>query len=86
MLWLVVPSLVLFALLPRFLERGYDFYLSLVVSIAATIAAHGAAVLLVRGSAGRLEAVARRRRTFPTQAALPPGTDRRKRAVAQKGE
>lgn len=51
-LWLVVPSLLLFALLPRLLERGHGFYLSLAVAIAATVTAYGAAVLLLRRIGG----------------------------------
>ena len=35
--WLVLPSLVLFLLLPVLLTRGYAFYASLAVSIGATI-------------------------------------------------
>jgi hypothetical protein len=34
--WLVLPSLVLFVLLPVLLARGYHFYLSLAASIGAT--------------------------------------------------
>ena len=36
--WLVLPSLVLFVLLPPLLERGYSFYGSLAVSMGATAA------------------------------------------------
>ncbi len=35
--WLVLPSLVLFILLPVLLKFGWGFYLSLMVSIAATV-------------------------------------------------
>lgn len=35
--WFVLPSLVLFVLLPVLLKFGWGFYLSLSVSIAATI-------------------------------------------------
>src|SRR5215217_727460 len=34
--WLVLPSLALFIALPLLLGRGYNFYLSLVVSIGLT--------------------------------------------------
>jgi hypothetical protein len=47
-LWLVPPSLVLFALLPGLLVRGYNFYLSLALSIVATVAVYAGAVLLAR--------------------------------------
>ncbi len=40
-LWLVFPSLVLFAILPQMLRRGYTFEVSMAVGILATIAAYG---------------------------------------------
>ena len=46
--WLVLPSLVLFLLLPVLLDRGYGFVVSLAVSIAATIVVYLAAIALVR--------------------------------------
>lgn len=47
-LWLVLPSLALFAVLPPLLSRGYGFYASLSVSIAATIVCYYVAILVVR--------------------------------------
>ncbi|HET8698967.1 MAG TPA: DUF3147 family protein [Gammaproteobacteria bacterium] len=38
--WLVLPSLVLFVLLPVLLQRGYGFYASLAASIGATVVAY----------------------------------------------
>jgi hypothetical protein len=38
--WLVIPSLVLFLLLPVLLDRGYNFYLSLAGSIGTTAVAY----------------------------------------------
>jgi hypothetical protein len=38
--WLVLPSLVLFVLLPVLLQRGYGFYSSLAASIGATVIAY----------------------------------------------
>jgi hypothetical protein len=38
--WLVLPSLVLFVLLPVLLQRGVGFYASLVASIGATVVAY----------------------------------------------
>lgn len=38
--WLVLPSLVLFVVLPLLLQRGYGFYFSLAVSIAATVVSY----------------------------------------------
>jgi hypothetical protein len=38
--WLVIPSLLLFLMLPTLLERGYNFYLSLTVSIGMTVVAY----------------------------------------------
>ena len=46
--WLVLPSLVLFLLLPALLQRGYHFYFSLAASIGVTIL-----VYLVTISLGR---------------------------------
>ena len=46
--WLVLPSLVLFLLLPALLERGYEFFTSLAVSIGATILVYLAAIALGR--------------------------------------
>ena len=42
--WLVLPSLVLFVLLPLLLKFGWGFYLSLSASIAATIISYFAMV------------------------------------------
>lgn len=38
--WLVIPSLVLFILLPVLLKAGLNFYLSMFFSIAATMASY----------------------------------------------
>ena len=38
--WLVLPSLVLFVMLPLLLKSGWGFYLSLGVSISATIVSY----------------------------------------------
>ena len=46
--WLVLPSLVLFLLLPVLLERGYTFYLSLATSVGATVIVYYAAIVTVR--------------------------------------
>jgi len=42
--WLVIPSLVLFILLPVLLKSGWGFYISLATSIAATIVSYFAMV------------------------------------------
>lgn len=42
--WLILPSLVLFILLPLFLKIGWGFYLSISVSIGATIICYFAMV------------------------------------------
>ena len=42
--WLVLPSLVLFVLLPGLLKLGWGFYLSLSLSITATIVSYFALV------------------------------------------
>jgi hypothetical protein len=46
--WLVLPSLVLFLLLPVLLARGYHFYLSLAASVGATIVVYLGAISLGR--------------------------------------
>ncbi len=46
--WLILPSLVLFLLLPWMLRNGFGFWLSLSASIAATAATYGALVFLLR--------------------------------------
>ena len=43
--WLVLPSLVLFVVLPLLLKFGWGFYLSLSASVAATIISYFAMVL-----------------------------------------
>ncbi|DAC70067.1 MAG TPA: DUF3147 family protein [Candidatus Poseidoniales archaeon] len=43
-LWLVVPSLTLFIVLPIMIRRGWGFEVSLVVGIIATIAAYALGV------------------------------------------
>ncbi|KPV39650.1 hypothetical protein AN478_11045 [Thiohalorhabdus denitrificans] len=45
--WLVLPSLVLFVLLPWLLHRGVPFPLGLVMAIAATALAYGGMVLVL---------------------------------------
>ena len=40
--WLVLPSLALFITLPLMLRQGFNFYLSLGISMAITIACYGA--------------------------------------------
>ena len=46
--WLVVPSLVLFVSLPMLLERDYGFYTSLVVSIGLTVIAYFSMIAVAR--------------------------------------
>ena len=47
-LWLVLPSLALFILLPVLLERGLNFYASLAASIGGTIVAYFVTIAMVR--------------------------------------
>jgi hypothetical protein len=47
-LWLVVPSLLLFVLLPVLLRAGWGFWPSLAASCAATIAAYAGTVALLQ--------------------------------------
>lgn len=46
--WLVLPSLLLFVLLPVLLRAGIGFGLSLLIACAATAAAYGLTVILLR--------------------------------------
>ncbi len=46
--WLVIPSLALFVLLPMLLERAWNFYVSLAVSIGATVACYYVLIALLR--------------------------------------
>jgi hypothetical protein len=46
--WLVLPSLVLFLVLPILLQRGYHFSLSLAASLGATILVYFGAISLSR--------------------------------------
>ena len=46
--WLVLPSLVLFVVLPMLLRNGWNFWLSLGLSCAATAVSYGGVVLALR--------------------------------------
>lgn len=46
--WLVIPSLLLFLLLPLLLKHGFSFWLSLGVSVAATAGCYLAMLPLLR--------------------------------------
>jgi hypothetical protein len=46
--WLVLPSLLLFLLLPMLLKAGWGFWWSLATSCAATAIAYGGTVWLLR--------------------------------------
>lgn len=46
--WLVLPSLVLFLLLPLLIRQGLGFWLSLAISVAATAACYLAMLPLLR--------------------------------------
>jgi len=46
--WLVLPSLVLFLLLPLLLRQGLGFWLSLAISVAATAACYLAMLPVLR--------------------------------------
>lgn len=46
--WLVLPSLVLFVVLPWLLRAGLAFWLSLAIAIAATAASYGAMLFALR--------------------------------------
>ncbi|EAR11343.1 DUF3147 family protein [Reinekea blandensis] len=46
--WLVIPSLSLFIALPLLLQRGINFYLSLVIAISLTALTYGLMVVILR--------------------------------------
>ena len=46
--WLVLPSLVLFLVLPALLRRGFHFALALALATAAMLAAYGAMTAVLR--------------------------------------
>ncbi|MBK9160498.1 MAG: DUF3147 family protein [Nitrosomonadales bacterium] len=46
--WLVLPSLVLFLLLPLLIKQGFGFWFSLTVSISATVVCFFALIPLLR--------------------------------------
>jgi cobalamin synthase len=46
--WLVIPSLVLFVLLPILLDRALNFYASLAVSIGATVVCYYVMIAVLR--------------------------------------
>jgi hypothetical protein len=50
--WLVLPSLVLFIVLPWLLARGHGFYWSLAIGAVATVASYGAMLALQRFLSG----------------------------------
>jgi hypothetical protein len=52
--WLVLPSLVLFVLLPVLLARGLQFYWSLAASIGATVVSYYIAIAVARHLGFRL--------------------------------
>tara|TARA_B100000287_G_C20518344_1_gene735880 strand:- start:286 stop:597 length:312 start_codon:yes stop_codon:yes gene_type:complete len=45
--WLVIPSLILFLILPLFLKQGMGFYSSIILSILITAAAYALMVILL---------------------------------------
>ena len=45
--WLVIPSLILFLILPLFLKQGMGFYPSIILSILITAAAYALMVILL---------------------------------------
>jgi len=47
-LWLVIPSLILFAVFPWMIERGYGFYQALFTGCAATAVGYWATIEVVQ--------------------------------------
>ena len=46
-LWMVIPSLTLFLALPVLIKIGFNFYISLIVSIIITIGCYSATLLIL---------------------------------------
>lgn len=46
--WLVIPSLVLFLVLPYLLRHGWGFWTSLLIAASATVASYFGMILLLR--------------------------------------
>jgi len=46
--WLVLPSLTLFATLPLLLKQGYNFYISLGISLVVAIACYGVMIMALK--------------------------------------
>ena len=44
-LWLIIPSLTLFAILPWLLQKGMNFYLSLLIANLVMIASYGVMIV-----------------------------------------
>ena len=51
-LWLVLPSLVLFIVLPWLLSRGHGFYQSLAIATVATVVGYGVMLAVQRLASG----------------------------------
>lgn len=45
--WLVLPSLVLFIVMPMMIDRGYNFYVSLLTGLLAMLCSYGLAVAVM---------------------------------------
>ena len=46
-LWMVIPSLTLFIALPVLIKIGFNFYISLIISIIITIGCYSATLLIL---------------------------------------
>ncbi len=51
LVWLIAPSMTLFIAFPLLIKNGFDFYVSMLISIALTVAAYYA-VIFVLGKLG----------------------------------
>ena len=51
-IWLVIPSLVLFVVLPMMIRRGWSFEVSLLVGVLATMAAYALGVWSAQSISG----------------------------------
>jgi len=46
--WLIIPSITLFIIFPILINRGFSFYLSMIISIVLTILAYYSVIFILQ--------------------------------------
>jgi len=46
--WLIIPSITLFIMFPILINRGFSFYLSMIISIVLTILAYYSVIFILQ--------------------------------------